>query len=64
MLTHKGLALDILKGRISYQGKEADLTKNELGILKLLMENAGSIISRNDIICQSGRWRSSWKKAR
>ena len=52
MLTHKGLALDILKGRISYQGKEADLTKNELGILKLLMENAGSIISRNDIICQ------------
>lgn len=29
MLTHKGLALDILKGRISYQGKEADLTKNE-----------------------------------
>lgn len=52
VLLHKGLTLDILKGRISYQGKEADLTKNELGILKLLMENAGSIISRNDIICQ------------
>ena len=52
VLSHKGLTLDILKGRISCQGKEADLTKNELGILKLLMENAGSIISRNDIICQ------------
>lgn len=52
LLSHKGLVLDLLKGRISYRGKEADLTKNELGILRLLMEHAGCIISRNDIICQ------------
>lgn len=52
VLTHKGLMLDILKGKVSFQGKEADLTKNELSILRLLMEHPGSIISRNDIICQ------------
>lgn len=52
VLTHKGLKLDVLKGRISFGGKETDLTKNELGILELLMRNAGNIISRNDIICQ------------
>ncbi|MCQ4637093.1 response regulator transcription factor [Anaerovorax odorimutans] len=50
-LTHKGLTLDVLKGRISYQGRETDLTKNELGILRMLMENAGQIISRTDLIC-------------
>lgn len=52
VLTHKGLSLDVLKGRISYGGAEADLTKNELGILKMLMENAGNIISRTDLITQ------------
>lgn len=52
VLSHKGLVLDLTKSRISYQGRAADLTKNEFGILRLLMENAGSIISRNDIICQ------------
>lgn len=52
VLTHKGLMLDILKGKVSFQGKEADLTKNELSILRLLMEHPGSIISRNDMICQ------------
>ena len=52
VLTHKGLSLDLSKSRISCRGKETDLTKNEMGILKILMEHAGSIISRGDIICQ------------
>lgn len=51
-LSHRGLTLDILKSRMSYQGEEADLTKNEMGILRILMENAGNIISRSDLICQ------------
>ena len=50
-LNHRGLSLDLLKGRACCQGKEVDLTKNEMGILKLLMENPGTIISRNDLIC-------------
>ena len=51
VLTHNGLSLDLMKSRISFQGREADLTKNEMGILKMLMEHAGSIISRTDLIC-------------
>lgn len=50
ILTHKGLSLDVLKSRVNYHGKEAELTKNELGILRLLIENAGNIIPRNEII--------------
>lgn len=52
ILSHKGLTLDILKSRMSYQGTEMDLTKNEMGILRTLMENAGNIVSRSDLMCQ------------
>jgi DNA-binding response OmpR family regulator len=50
ILTHKGLSLDVLKSTASYNGNCIDLTKNELGILKVLMENKGNIIPRNEII--------------
>lgn len=52
ILNHNGLSLDVLKGKALYQGQEIDLTKNELGILKALMENPGVIVSRNDLICR------------
>lgn len=51
-ITHKGLVLDISKSSISYNDKTTDLTKNEMGILKMLMENKGKIVSRNALICQ------------
>lgn len=51
-ITHKGLTLDVLKSSISYKDKITDLTKNEMGILKMLMENKEKIVSRNDLICQ------------
>lgn len=50
VLIHKGLTLNLLKATIKYEGKEMDLTKNELGILRLLMVNKGNIIPRNAII--------------
>ena len=50
ILNHKGLSLDVLKSTASYNGNCIDLTKNELGILKVLMENKGNIIPRNEII--------------
>lgn len=52
LLTHKGLALDVLKSSITYKDKTTDLTKNEMGILKMLMENKGNIVSRNELICR------------
>ena len=37
VLIHKGLTINLLKATASYGNKEADLTKNELGILRLLV---------------------------
>lgn len=50
VLCHKGLTLNLLKATIEYRGREMDLTKNELGILRLLMVNKGNVIPRNAII--------------
>ena len=50
VLTHKGLTLNLLKAEISYQGQRKSLTKNEMGILRLLMVNKGNIIPRDAII--------------
>ncbi|WP_373599815.1 response regulator transcription factor [Paraclostridium bifermentans] len=50
ILTHKGVKLDVLKGIASFKGNSVELTKNEIGILSLLMENKGNIIPRNEII--------------
>lgn len=50
LLTHKGLTLNLLRATISHNGKELELTKNELGILRMLMLNKGNIIPRDAII--------------
>lgn len=50
ILVHKGLTLNLLKATILYNGKEKELTKNELGILQMLMINKGNIIPRDAII--------------
>lgn len=50
LISHNGLTLDILKSKAYYNDKIIELTKNELGILKVLMDNKGNIIPRNEII--------------
>ena len=35
---------------MSYRGKTVELSRNELLILRILMENAGSIISRGEMM--------------
>lgn len=50
LASHKGLTLDVLKSRAYYEDKTIDLTKNELAILKVLIDNKGKIIPRNEII--------------
>lgn len=51
-LTHKGLTLDVAKSQASRQGRTVELTKNEMGILRMLMQHPGQIIPRSDLICQ------------
>lgn len=50
VLHHNGLSLNLMKAAMSYNGKETELTKNELGILRLLILNKGAIIPRDAII--------------
>lgn len=50
VLMHNGLILNLMRATISHGSAEAELTKNELGILRLLMTNKGNIIPRDAII--------------
>lgn len=59
LLRHKGLTLNLSRATASYLDKETDLTKNELGILRLLMANKGNVIPRDaliDELWQSGEF--------
>ncbi len=49
-IEYKGLTLSVAKSTVYYESKEAELTKNELRILSVLMQNANSIISRDDLM--------------
>lgn len=55
-IEHRGVVLDTTRCEVSYQGKSAELTKNELRILALLMRGAGSVVSRQRI--QEELWES------
>lgn len=48
---HGGLTLDLNSSMASYGGRSALLTRNEQHILALLLENPGTIISRQEIMC-------------
>lgn len=52
VIEHKGLRLNLSDGAATYEGTVASLTKNELRILQLLMENAGEMVTRDVIMMQ------------
>ena len=47
---HKGVELDTARGTALYQGKRAELSKNELKILQILMENFDIVVKRDVIM--------------
>ena len=51
-LTCGGLSLDVARSRALANGRDVELTKNELRILSLLMRNPGVIIPRETIMCE------------
>lgn len=51
-ITHKGATLNLLDAGLSYNGQQVTFSKNEFQILALLMEHAGSIVSRDAIMMQ------------
>lgn len=50
-ITHKGVTLNIGQASVAYQGRTAELTRNELRILQTLMKSPGQVVSRSDIMC-------------
>lgn len=50
VLEHDGLVLDEAAGTVAFAGKRAELTRNELRILQLLMRNAGAVVSRQQLM--------------
>lgn len=55
-LLHAGVTLDSSSCKVSANQKSVELTKNELRILSLLMQNAGTVVSRQRI--QEELWQS------
>lgn len=50
IVTIRNIALDISKSTLTYQGKNTDLTKNELRIMHCLFQNKNCIVSRNELM--------------
>ncbi|MCI8561542.1 MAG: response regulator transcription factor [Dorea sp.] len=50
VLAYKDVKLHLAKGCVSYQGKSAELSKNEMKILHCLFLRQGEIVSRADLI--------------
>ncbi len=52
VLEYEEMILNLNDASFSYKEKNVSLTKNEFRILQMLMENAGKIIARDDIIAR------------
>lgn len=50
VIERKGMVLRLDDAMVNFKEQEKELTKNEFRILKLLMEKAGRIVSRDEII--------------
>lgn len=50
IIERHGAILNISDATLTYQDRKIDLTKNDFRILQLLMENAGNVVSREEIM--------------
>lgn len=50
IISYQGVLLNINDASLQHQDKQIELTKNELKILQLLLENHGKIVSREEIM--------------
>ncbi|MEG0962720.1 MAG: response regulator transcription factor [Lachnospiraceae bacterium] len=50
LLEHNGLLFDMGKGSVTYEGTQIELTKNEMRILQVLLEQKGRIVSRESLM--------------
>lgn len=50
IIKFKEVTMNIVEAKVYYKDKSTELTKNELKIMKILMDNQEEIVSREDII--------------
>lgn len=50
IIEHDGVILNLNNGDVFYGDKKAELTKNEFKILNILMQNKGTVVSREKIM--------------
>lgn len=50
VVSHRGVQLDEAAGVVEFEGRRAELTRNELRILQMLMRNAGQVVSRQQLM--------------
>lgn len=50
IIKYKDITLNIVEGKVYFKDKNVDLTKNELKIMNILMNNQEKIVSREEII--------------
>lgn len=50
ILEHKGVILNITEATLTYQEEKIELTKNDLKILQVLMENKEKVVSRDTLM--------------
>ena len=51
-IAHKGVVLDMARGTVEHEGRSAELTRNEIKILHMLMANRGAIVSRQELMVE------------
>ena len=50
LMEHKGMIFDTGKGLVTYEDRHVELTKNEMGILRTLLEQKGKIVTRDKLM--------------
>ena len=52
LMEYRGCILNLAGATVTYQNRKTDLTKNEFKIFQCLLENAGKIVTRDEIIAR------------
>jgi len=50
VIEHRGAVLDLNDNMLKYEDRKIDLTKNDFRILRVLMENKGTVVTREKIM--------------
>ena len=50
LMEHRGMIFDTGKGVVTYENARIELTKNEMGILRCLLEQKGRIVTRDKLM--------------